>query len=161
MAKRGGHTGAPAARALVVALGLVGMIPAGCGSSPPAPTADQVVSQLATKVPNAKPGPVVTAANDSNRLLGRPGQYTSAAAFSDDRVPVDQRKPDPTSLDNGGKVEAFATADDAQRRAGYIEQLAKATPVAVEYDYVAGTTLVRVSKALTPDEAAQYQAALG
>jgi len=141
MAKRGGHTGAPAARALVVALGLVGMIPAGCGSSPPAPTADQVV----------------TAANDSNRLLGRPGQYTSAAAFSDDRVPVDQRKPDPTSLDNGGKVEAFATADDAQRRAGYIEQLAKATPVAVEYDYVAGTTLVRVSKALTPDEAAQYQ----
>lgn len=159
MAQRSGHTGAHAARALAVAVALVGMV-AGCASSAPAPTADQVVSQLATKVPNARPGPVVTAANDSNRLLGRPGQYTSAAAFTDDRVPVDRRNPDPTSLDNGGKVEAFAAADDAQRRADYIQQLAKATPLAVEYDYVVGTTLVRVSKALTPDQAAQYHAAL-
>jgi len=118
------------------------------------------VGQITARVLTAKPGPVVTAENDPNHLLGRPGQYTSAALFTDDRVQADQRNPDPTSLDNGGKVEAFATADDAQKRRDYVEQIAKATPLAVEYDYVAGAALVRVSKAVTPAQAVQYQAAL-
>lgn len=151
-----GRVEAPTAGVLIV----LACALAGCGASTPPPSAAQVVGQITARVLTAKPGPVVTAENDPNHLLGRPGQYTSAALFTDDRVQADQRNPDPTSLDNGGKVEAFATADDAQKRRDYVEQIAKATPLAVEYDYVAGAALVRVSKAVTPAQAVQYQAAL-
>lgn len=47
----------------------------------------------------------------------------------------------------------------AQARSGYIANAEEGLGI-TEYDYVAGTVLVRVSSALTSDEAKMYQAAL-
>lgn len=122
---------------------------AGRGGGAPAPTADQVVGQLASRVPTATAGQAITAESDPNHLLSRPGQYTSAAMFTDSRVPADQRDPNPTSVQNGGKVEVFAS-EEAQQRMDYIQGLARTTPLAAEYDYLSRTALVRVSRTLTP-----------
>jgi hypothetical protein len=53
-------------------------------SSPP--TADQVMQQLAAKVPSAKFGITYTAENDPNHLLGRPNGYSSKVSFTGSRV---------------------------------------------------------------------------
>lgn len=37
--------------------------------------------------------------------------------------------------------------------------MTKSLPALTEYDYVAGTSLIRVSALLTPDQAKQYEAA--
>ncbi len=136
---------------------------AACSSSSNAPqqTAQQVVSDLTAKVSTAKPGRVITAQNDPNKLLGRPGHYTSAAVFTDSRVPKENQTTDQLSADNGGKVEVFASEDGAKSRYDYIQGLATRTPIAAEYDYLSGTVLVRVTKNLEPDAAKQYQDALG
>ncbi|MFC5061110.1 hypothetical protein [Actinomycetospora atypica] len=138
------------------------LVLSGCSSSSDAPpkTAQQVVTDLAAKISTAKPGQVITAQNDPNKLLGRPSQYTSAAVFTDSRVPEENQNPDQLSADNGGKVEVFASEDEAKARHDYIQALAKQTPIAAEYDYLSGTVLVRVTKNLDPDAAKQYQDAL-
>ncbi|WP_433784131.1 hypothetical protein ACQPX6_28500 [Actinomycetospora sp. CA-101289] len=134
---------------------------AGCSSSEAPPrTAEQVVADLVARVPPAAPGPVGTAENDPNKLLGRPGQYTSAAYFTDSRVPGEDRNPDPLSADNGGRVEIFPSEEEASARRDRIQELATTLPIAVEYDYVSGPVLVRVTKTLTPDQAKQYGDAL-
>lgn len=133
----------------------------GCSAQPEA-TADQVVSRLTAAIPSASAGAEITAENDPNKLLGRPNGYTSAMTFTDSRVPAEERGPDPLSTSNGGKVETFETADQAQQRADYINQIAEAAPaLAGEYNYVSGTSIVRVTSTLTPDEAAEYESALG
>ncbi|RZT85572.1 hypothetical protein EV383_2445 [Pseudonocardia sediminis] len=132
----------------------------GC-SSEPAATADQVVAKLTAKVTSAAAGAAITAKNDRNNLLGRPSGCTSAMTFTDSRVPAEQRDPDPLSTSNGGKVETFETADQAQARADYINKIAEAAPaLAGEYNYVSGTSIVRVTRTLTPAQAAEYEAAL-
>lgn len=134
----------------------------GCSSSEAPPrTAEQIVADLVARVPTAAPGPVMTAENDPNNLLGRPGQYTSAAYFTDSRVPAEDGNPDQLSTDNGGRVEIFSSEEEATARRDRIQDLARTLPIAVEYDYVAGPVLVRVTKSLTPDQAKQYGDALG
>ncbi len=66
----------------------------------------------------------------------------------------------PESLDDGGSVEVFANAADAQARSTYIDSLGKASPLFVEYDYLAGTALVRLSHVLTPDQGSGYKQAI-
>ncbi|WP_433803549.1 hypothetical protein [Actinomycetospora sp. CA-084318] len=150
--------------AVLIAAFAVALFLSGCSSTPDAPppqTAQQIVSDLTAKIGTAKPGQVITAQNAPNKLLGRPGQYTSAAIFTDSRVPKDSQNPDQLSTDNGGKVEVFASEDEAKSRYDYIQGLAKQTPLAAEYDYLSGPVLVRVTKNLDPDAAKQYQDALG
>jgi hypothetical protein len=126
-------------------------------------TADQVVTQLVQRVSTAKPGVVFTAETDPNKLLGRPNGYTSKASFTDTRVNpngegfTDTRE---GAVDLGGSVEIFADEQGAQDRMKFIQAIAKGLPMAGEYDYVSGPVLVRVSRSLTPDQAAQYQTAL-
>jgi len=62
------------------------------------------------------------------------------------------------SVDLGGSVEQVGSAPDARARSGCIANPEKGLGI-IEYDYV-GTVLVRVSSALTPDQAKMYQAAL-
>ncbi len=101
-----------------------------------------------------------TAGNDPNKLLGRPGQYTSKANFSDARAKSDGRKGvEPTE---GGSVEVFADENDAKTRFRYVKKLAeKGGGFFSEYDYLDGLIVLRVSSDLTPNEAAEYEEALG
>jgi hypothetical protein len=125
-------------------------------AEPPDP-ADEVVAQLAAKVPTAGAGIVYTADDDPNHLLGRPNGYTSKATFVDTRI---ESGPPPGSVDAGGSVEVFGDASAAAARQQYIQQLQKASPLlGTEYSYVEGPALVRVSGKLTPTEAAEYEAA--
>ncbi|MER6075583.1 hypothetical protein ABT187_43800 [Streptomyces sp. NPDC001817] len=117
-------------------------------------------TQLAAKVPTAKLSGTVTAANDGNHLLGRPGQYTSKITFTDTRIKAaDVKGLEKGDVTRGGSIEVFATAADAQTRAKYVEAVTKSMPALSEYDYVHGTLLVRVSHLLTPAQAAAYKTA--
>ena len=99
----------------------------------------------------------LTAATDSNKLLGRPGQYISKADFEDSRrLASGDDEMDVT--DN--TIEVFATVADAQRRQAYITRVTSAAPMFTQYIYRRGTILLRIQKSMLPDEARSYEAAL-
>ena len=119
--------------------------------------AEQVTKALAKAIDDAKPATVYTAASDPNNLLGRPGGYTSKADFTDDRA---KPKLD-DEVQNGGSVEVYDDPADAEERAEFIaDTLDKMKIFGTEYHYLKGGTLLRVSGALTPEQAAEYEAAL-
>ena len=95
---------------------------------------------------------VLTEATDTNKLLGRPNQYTSKTSFEDTRV---------TDSKVGGTVEVFANSQDTNTRKDYIESVTKGSPMLLQYIYSKGNVLVRIEKELTPSQAAEYEAALG
>jgi hypothetical protein len=98
-----------------------------------------------------------TAADDPNHLLGRPGQYISKTEFADTRIHGQTAN----SIASGGSVEVFPTANEATAWARYIQRIVQAAPVlGVEYDYVVGGMLLRLSGQLTPKEASEYASAL-
>lgn len=103
---------------------------------------------------------VVTAANDGNHLLGRPNGYTSKVYWTDTRV--DQSKvmaPPGVDVGRGGSIESYPDTAGAKARKDYLVAVTKGLPAATEYDYLAGTSVIRVSALLTPDQAKQYEAA--
>lgn len=137
-----------------------GSTPAKTAAKPKPLTASTAFTQLSAAVPTAKLSGTVTAANDPNHLLGRPGQYTSKVTFADSRIKAsDVSGTSKGDVDRGGAIEVFATARDAEARAKYIEAIVKAMPIVSEYDYAHGTVLVRVSHYLTPAQAAGYKSA--
>ncbi len=128
-------------------------------ATPASLNATQVMAKLTTLVPQAKQGLIVTAANDSNQLLGRPNEYTSEVYFTDSRVPASDTQFDkPGDVDLGGAIEVFPNAALAAGRVKYIQALG-AVPMFAEYDYQAGDAVIRVSHYLTPAQAADYQKA--
>ncbi|MFI6510162.1 hypothetical protein ACIBCT_21365 [Streptosporangium sp. NPDC050855] len=103
-----------------------------------------------------------TDSTDPNKQLGRPNGYTSKASFVDQRIDaakVPGGKKGDVGL--GGSVEVFEEADQAEQRAAYIQGIGEKMPMLGEYDYVAGSVLLRVSKELTPSQAGAFEAALG
>ncbi|MEV5138445.1 hypothetical protein AB0K71_05805 [Streptomyces syringium] len=56
-------------------------------------------------------------------------------------------------------MEVFEKPEDAANRAKYIQAVTRGMSALAEYDYVHGTTVVRVSHYLTPEQAAPYKAA--
>jgi hypothetical protein len=97
----------------------------------------------------------VTEASDDNKMLGRPGQYTSKVFF------YDRRHPKNNGNDAGeNTVEVFANAEDAARRRDYVAEVTKSMPLLTQYSYLNGTILVRLSKDLLPSEAKQYEEAV-
>jgi hypothetical protein len=124
-------------------------------------TAEQVVTELAKRIPTVTPGVVFTAETDPNRLLGRPTGYLSKASFTDSRIPAEEvTGTGEGAVERGGSVEVFADEQGAQRRMHFIKNIASGFPAAVEYDYTLGPVLLRVARALTPAQAAEYQKAL-
>jgi hypothetical protein len=124
-------------------------------ATPKAPTAAAVAAALSTKIPEISKTVQITADNDSNNLIGRPGKYTDAATLYDSRVSC-------TSLgvDCGATIEVWPTTSDAQARSDYIQGALKAAPaLGTEYDYVNGTLLLRVTGIIKPADAAIYQEA--
>ena len=161
---------------MTVAIGAV-LLVAGCGSSPassaappqsaqsaslsPAPAVLDAAGELAklkaAGLPIGATG-VVTAASDSNHLLGRPNGYASKVYWTDTRV--DQSKLAPSSVggtDPGGSIETYPDVAGATTRRDFLAAIAKSAPVlANEYDYLAGASVVRVSGLLTPEQAKAY-----
>ncbi|WP_327329222.1 hypothetical protein OG265_10705 [Streptomyces sp. NBC_01208] len=166
-------------RNTVVGLALAGALLSGCSSEGAAPsasskdassdaaasaaksdvlTARQAVMALKKYVPELQLVRDYTEADDPNHLLGRPGGYTSKAAFSDGRVPSEDIEGlDKDAAERGGSVEVFKTSEEAKARAKYIATIAESLPGATEYHYIAGGILVRVSRLLTPTQAADYE----
>lgn len=163
---------------------LVALLAAGCGStatgSGPAasPTATRTATPASVHPTSAAPAiltasqvtaalrqaglPITkvtayTAADDPNHLLGRPGQYTSKTEFADTGIHGEAGN----GVAAGGSVEVYPAAGQAMTRARYIQRIVQAAPaLGVEYDYVAGDVVLRVSGQLTPAEAAGYGKAL-
>lgn len=134
--------------------------PSTTASSTPAPKeldAQQVVIALTKAISNTKAATVYTAATDPNKLLGRPNGYTSKADFTDGRA-----KPEiDDEVQNGGSVEVYDEPADAEERSKFIQDTLKAMKIfGTEYHYLNGGILLRVSGALTPDQAAEYETAL-
>lgn len=98
-----------------------------------------------------------TAETDKNSLLGRPGQYTSKAAFADTRAKGPLAKNG--EIEAGGGVECFGNTTDTQKRATYLATVTQSSSMFNEYNYTAGDCLLRLSRYLTPDQAATDSAA--
>lgn len=140
----------------VLGLGVAALI--GCGEVGEPPNARAVASKLkAEGLPIRKVEPY-TEENDPNKLLGRPGQYVGKANFRDRRAENDRLKG--LDVSEGGSVEVFESGKDAERRAAYLEGIAKSGvgPFA-EYDYRRGRVVLRVAGNLTPKQAREYEAA--
>jgi hypothetical protein len=125
-------------------------------SNPTSKTAEQIIQQLAAAGLPVQEIYVFTAKNDTNHLLGRPGQYIGKASWSDSRIKS-------TSADgyyevsDGGSVEVFASLANARSRFAYIQQISKSASTLAEYEYQQGLYILRLSKALTPIQAKAYQ----
>lgn len=159
---------------LASALALTALLTA-CGegngpTSAPATKAPQTTTSpapVAVKTTPAKPKDAATIAtalklgkvkvwteeNDPNKLLGRPGQYTSAASVVDKRTECPAGD---SGISCGASVEVFASAEDAGTRAAYIEGVQKGGGLGTEYHTVVGAALLRVTGELTPKQAAVY-----
>jgi hypothetical protein len=166
----------------VVASVFITIALAGCGStSEPikaqAPTITKAVVLSATdsangiksKVSSVEKVVTLTEATDVNNLLGRPNGYTSAAVLYDK---VANGSTGPFKCDDpkvggspgvtcGATVEVWASENAAKARAAYIQNIGKSHPTMVEYDYLRGNTLLRVTGAMKPSAARQYNAAFG
>lgn len=132
-----------------------------CGGPPP-PTAEQVTRQLTEHVRTATLVTVFNAESDPNKLLGRPNGYLSKTVFADNRV--ESRSligAAGEGMEQGGSVEVFADEGAATARRNYVQEIGKRMPlVGGEYDFQSGPILLRVSRQLTPEQAAEYETAL-
>lgn len=99
-----------------------------------------------------------TAETDPNHLLGRPGGYTSKTTFRDGRLKtwIEGKY----SIEDGGSVEVYPTASAAKGRRDLLAGISEKAPIIGEYTYLRGTVVLRVSRILTPAQAAEYEAAL-
>lgn len=128
----------------------------------PTPTvaadATPIATALKAKVASITKVTTVTEALDSNQLLGRPNQYTSAAWIADSGA-----TPGETGIDGGAVVEVFANAEDAKTRSEYILRVLKeGGPIlGTEWPHLKGAALLRVSGQLSPSVNKQYAAAFG
>ncbi len=159
----------------------------GSSQSSSSPTATTKVTPTAVSTPSPSPAPQVAhsgrtadqilqglkshglpigvsftynAANDLNHDLGRPFQYIGKVNFKDTRISSTEQGA-AISVSDGGSIEMFANESDAMHRFSYLQALSKSgSPFFVEYEYLDGVVILRISSLLTPDQAAKYQAAL-
>ncbi|MBM6400190.1 hypothetical protein [Phycicoccus sonneratiae] len=99
----------------------------------------------------------LTEDNDTNNLIGRPGQYDAATFMADKRLGCSKTDQfDELGIDCGAKIERWASEDDATARAADIQKKLKEYGLGAEYDYVRGNLLLRVSGKLKPSQAKEY-----
>lgn len=99
---------------------------------------------------------IYNASNDPNELLGRPNGYTSRSDLLDLRTGEQA-----FGASGGAAVEVFANAAEAQARKAYIDSIIESAPMlGPEYSWVHDSILLRVSGALTPEQAAEYESAM-
>jgi hypothetical protein len=140
---------------------VVGLLLAGCSLFPTSAQVNQADAATILGGLKAQGLPIgesvaYTAESDPNKLLGRPGGYTSKVAWRDTRL----GDPLLTGVDAGGSIEVYADPAGAQRRGEYVRSIAESSPMFAEYTYVHGRAVLRISRELTSDQAEQYHAAL-
>jgi hypothetical protein len=90
---------------------------------------------------------VYNAGTDPNRLLGRPGLYTSKSNFIDTRIDQSGFAGEKTiDTEQGGSVEVFASDGDAKRRADYVRSITRGSALFAEYSYLRDRVFLRLSK---------------
>jgi len=104
-------------------------------------------------IPIAK-SEIYTAETDTNKQLGRPNQYIAKANWADSRLQQ------PAGDMAGGTVEIFKSEADLKARKDYVDNIGKAMPMMAQYQYSKGLVLIRLEKALTPEQAAEYEKVL-
>jgi hypothetical protein len=98
----------------------------------------------------------ITEDNDPNHKIGRPGGYVSAAVLYDSGA-----KCTGLGVGCGATVEVWPTEGDARARADYVQAALRANPIlGTEYGFVSGPVLLRVSGAIKPSVAKNYEAGL-
>ena len=123
-------------------------------------TADQILQGLKSHGLPIGVSFTYNAANDLNHDLGRPFQYIGKVNFKDTRISSTEQGA-AISVSDGGSIEVFANESDTMHRFSYLQALSKSgSPFFVEYEYLDGVVILRISSQLTPDQAAKYQAAL-
>ncbi|MGW6919302.1 hypothetical protein ACWGB8_36625 [Kitasatospora sp. NPDC054939] len=134
----------------------------------PAPDAAAVTAKLAAAGLPVKLTVVYDATTDPAGKLGKPQQYVSKTAFDDTRIAglpkatAAAGKGRRDSIAYGGTVEVFATPEDAQGWAEYIDKAQQSMGSQMTPDHIfrRGTVVVRVSHLIPADQARAYQAAL-
>jgi hypothetical protein len=135
--------------------------PAGAAAELAGKDAAGVVAWLKAAGVTVKVTKVYDEDSDPNNMLGRPGGYTSKAAFQDQRVPASKYGSEVDDPNRGGSVEVFADQAAAVARARDVQTKLKAFGLGTEYDYVVGGVLVRVTGTVKPSQARGYEKALG
>jgi len=111
-------------------------------------TAQSIVNELKTKESRCMTNiTVTTAANDENKLLGRPNQYTEKITWNDNRA---------TDTDNECTIEVFNNKEDATARYKYVTTVDKTLQFAVQYITQKNNAVLRIEGALTPAQAKEY-----
>lgn len=111
-------------------------------------TAQSIVNKLKTKEANYMTGiSIVTAANDENKLLGRPNQYTEKITWNDNRA---------INASTNCTIEVFNNKEDATSRKTYIDAVTKSMPTLIQYTSQKDNTLLRIEGALTPTQSKEY-----
>lgn len=116
-------------------------------------TAEQILLQLQERGLPIGEYLVYTDETDPNKLLGRPGGYTSKVNFIDTRYTYQAVE---FLVEEGGTIEVFPSETLAKARVDYIESLVLASPLFAEYYYQEGSVVLRLSKQLLPSEAAAF-----
>lgn len=117
--------------------------------------AGALAEALAASVESATGLEAYTEDTDPNELLGRPGQYVSAASIDDEGAGGE------SGVDRGATIEVFASEDEARDRSEYILGILKEAGPALgtEWHHLAGPALLRVSGSLKPSVNDTYAAA--
>ncbi|MEX5709508.1 hypothetical protein AB1484_14625, partial [Parafrankia sp. FMc6] len=124
------------------------------------PTAEQVAILLANQGLPLRTTVVYTAQNDPDRLLGRPGGYSSRLAFTDERISASEIAGAPAdAIERGGAIEVFVDPASAAGRGAALRAPAGGD-LPKEYTYVRGTIVLRLSLILPEEMAAGYETAL-
>jgi hypothetical protein len=119
-------------------------------------SAAAIAAAIKASVPSAGDIVQITEDNDPNDVIGRPTGYADAATLYDSRVACDE-----LGAECGASVEIWGDPAAAQARMDYIQGILGSTTVlGTEYDYVRGAAIIRVTGALKPSEAAEYEAAI-
>lgn len=123
----------------------------------PGRTAAQYAAALKAVMPRVRRVYEVTEANDSNKLIGRPNGYTSAAVLVDRDATQCASARD--GIDCGVVVEVWPNAQAAASRVSFIQGILKNAPaLGSEFDYPAEAALLRVNgKVVGPSVANSYE----
>ena len=127
-------------------------------------TAEDVVLKLKESNSNVGRYVVYTDETDLNKLLGRPGQYTSKVTFEDTRLEQKNKDLDDDMFSaeernepTGGTIEVFNNPQDLKKRKDYLESVTSMFSATVEYSYSNDYILLRVGHELTPTQAKEYE----
>jgi hypothetical protein len=128
-----------------------GLLPARTVAAAAQPSAECVLEQLITAGIPITDILIYTTDTDPARQLGQPGQYIGKASWRDERT---GREGNPRTT-TGGTVETFPSEAARENH-----QATGAAPGLPAYTYGSGAVMLRVSRLLTPPQAAEYEAVL-